>query len=536
MVLAVAVDPFIQQLVQPVDCSVEVSGGNAAAFLPRTNVFDDGYLGNLTTPLDTELERSDKVIESILYAAIFNPGQHPPWQCSTGNCTFQQTYGTIGICSSCEDVSADVTINSTCRHTNSSYTSQQSTSGSDCPAPSRFTVESNITVREDMKLGTKMNSTSSGWPDTVVLADLYAVAFPWDYSRIIRNVSFGFLIGATAMSGGRIDWTTSDRGSGVKPYENPACNSDDSKESWACQGYGAAICSLEPCVKIYNATISAGVLEENLVASSSGTAWGTIYTPDDDYGSYLALIDTHCSAGIQTLSSRDSSVGGRWVPYDFSLADADVERDEDDIIIGFHLPDDVTSLLDNGCLYLMSAISTFSSVQMSLIGMVQGLPSAIAGQVGGSLNIEEMSGFEGPQVVRSIYNWGHTDFDRVQSVAANISDSLTTYIRTHGGSPQVPGSTKFPRGVEGKVYHYATCLQVQWPWLSYPASLVVLTTWFFLMVIEVTRRRGNSVWKASPLAWILRVEGTGNEIVPSSHGSCNNLKDRSTQIAVHLFE
>lgn len=42
-VLAAVVDPFVQQLIRPVDCNTEVSDGPAAATLPRTNVFE--YMG-----------------------------------------------------------------------------------------------------------------------------------------------------------------------------------------------------------------------------------------------------------------------------------------------------------------------------------------------------------------------------------------------------------------------------------------------------------------------------------------------------------
>lgn len=541
MVLSVALDPFVQQLVRPVDCSVELLDNNAAATLPRTNVFEDGCTGNSSTRQYTEsTEVVNKVIEGVLYAAIFNPEQGPPWQCSTSNCTFQDNYGTLGFCYSCKDVSADVIINATCSRHSSSYASQHPTSGWDCPADSDFIVESNITVGENVKLGTKMNVSSHGNFDTAVFADAYADGGTWEESEIdSRGLLFGFLVGATANAGGRIDWTTSDRLVDGKPDDNLACSPDDPKEYWPCQGYGAASCSLGPCVQIYNATISAGVLEEHLVASSSGISWGTIYGPDGS-ALYSSLVDTQCPAAIETLSDRDTSVGSRWLPYNLTLTEADVMLSDLGSIMSFHLrlPDDIKSLLDSGCLYLLSASSTKHSIQRYLSGAVEdevAIGMTSSGHGSGSMLIY-IEHFQGPEVVRNIYNWGLTDFERVQSVVANISDSLTTYIRTHGGNPPIPGGTKLPTDVKGKIYHYATCLQVEWPWLSYPASLVVLTTLFFLMVVKATRRQGNSVWKASPLAWVLRVEGPGNEILPSSRGSCETLKDRSTRIAVHLFD
>lgn len=535
MILAVAVDPFVQQLVRPVDCSVELSGSNVAATLSRTNVFDGyGFNGNASIPEVTQsVDIGNKAVESILYDAIFGMRQDLPWKCSTGNCTFQDTYGTIGICYSCQDISADIIFNATCSHPGSSYASHHPTTASDCPVNSSFTLESNVTAGgyDTLATGTKMTVFSNGGIGTTQVADARSDTEPsHSLSGGVSSLLFRFLIGALANADGRIDWTTSD---------NSACDSNDSRGSWVCQGYGAATCALKPCVQIYSATISAGVLEEHLVSSSSDTAWGVINRPEGD-ALYLALVDTHCSPGIQTSSNRDWSVS-RWLPYNFNLTDADVEQDEFGSVIGFHLPDDVAYLLDSGCLYIISADSIMISAARYLKGTIEAVGMEITMSMGttpmaGDSTIESIWDFTGPELIKNIYNWGHTDVERVESVFANISNGLTTYIRTHGGSPKVPGSTEFSRDVHGKVYHYATCLQVEWPWLSFPASLVVLTTLFFLKVVIATKRQGVSVWKISPLAWMLRAEGPGNENFLSSTRTCKGMKERSRQLAVCLLD
>lgn len=527
-VLAVAVDPFVQQLVQPVDCSVEVSGGNAIATLPRANVFEGlGYDGdaNVTDPTRSKIDlgMTDKDIDSALYDAIFSPGQGPPRQCSTGNCTFADTYGTIGMCSFCQDASADVNITGTCSDPDSSYASHHPASGADCPADSGFTLDSNFSTGEYIELGTRMEISSSGTSDTPVVAAGDSETHQESMLSGTRNLLFGFLLGATTGTGGRTDWTASG---------SSRCGPNEPKGSWSCQGYGAATCSLQPCVQIYKATISAGILEEHLVESSSDTAWGMIYDKEGE-PAYLTLIDAQCAVQVQTPSGWSSSMGSRWLPYNFNLS---IEFDTSIDVDVIHLPDDAKALLESGCLYIMSADSILSAAASRLDGTI--LPNSLGGQGSSAADAEvyDLSNFEGPEMIRSIYNWGHTDPERVRSVLANISDSLTTYIRAHGGSPNFLGSTDFSKDVQGKVYHYATCLQVQWPWLSYPASLAVLTVLFFFMVTEATRRQGTSVWKASPLAWVLRVEGPGNEVFPASHGSCKSMKDRSTQVAVQLFD
>ncbi|KAJ0108486.1 hypothetical protein J7T55_002090 [Diaporthe amygdali] len=287
MVLAVMIDPFVQQLVQPIDCSVEVSGDTASASLPRTNWFDFYGLDQNASSVSPQ-----KAVESVMYNAVFSAGQDPPWQCSTGNCTFHVNYATIGVCYSCQDRSADVILNRSCSEPDASYASQHPTSATDCPANSSFSVDSSFHGDSSYKPSTK---TAIG-PDRIqdflaVLADTYseleceAECEQSAYLPIGSRVLFEFLLGATAISDGRIDWTTSD---------NSTCNSNEKEQSWACQGYGAATCSLYPCVKIYNATISAGKLEENLLYLSDFSKL--------NYGRAIRVFERHGAGGFIQLS------------------------------------------------------------------------------------------------------------------------------------------------------------------------------------------------------------------------------------------
>lgn len=532
MVLTVTVEPFVQQLVRPVDCSIEVSDGSAAATLPRTNVFEYyGYNGNTdkngSTQSRMDLKVPGKDIENALYNAVFSPGQYKTWKCSTGNCTFPDTYGTLGFCSSCRDASAHVTINATCSHPDSSYASLHPTSSADCPKNSNFTIESSFTASETINLRTEMTIPKGLNTIIPAVADAYADIQP-GMSKIFggpHSVLFGFLIGATANTGGQTDWTTSD---------NSTCDSDESEESWRCLGYGAATCSLQPCVQIYNATISAGILEEHLVTSSSDTDWGVVYGKNG-LPSYLALIDTQCSSEVQAMPNQNLTMGSRWLPYDINLADPDGSPYNTDPEID--LPDNDTSLLDSGCLYLMSTDGIMSNMRGLLRGTVHaGGYSIKQDSQTGEFEVSDMTNFDGPEIIRSIYNWGHTDLDRVQSIFSNISDSLSEYIRTHGGTQQRWDSTNLSKEAQGVVYHYATCLQVEWPWLSFPAFLAISTAAFFLTVVEATRRRGTSVWKASPLAWVLRASRLDHEQSSTSTTLREGMKEKSRQIAVHLLD
>ena len=54
-----------------------------------------------------------------------------------------------------------------------------------------------------------------------------------------------------------------------------------------------------------------------------------------------------------------------------------------------------------------------------------------------------------------------------QSVLADLSDSLTTYMRTHGDRSHSAPAV-------GEVEYHTTCVEVQWPWIAFPAALALV--------------------------------------------------------------
>lgn len=538
MLLAFIVDPFIQQLAQSVSCSVELSGVNATASLPRTNVFQalgyDAAFNNNNTEDDMyQYTAQQKLLETALLNGIYSPGQGLLWHCSTGNCTFPIPYGTIALYSSCKDASADVDVKLTCSHPNSSYTSQNPTSAGDCPENSGFTVTSTFNASDYIQLNTSMTISALGAPSTpvdVAAADVNLLPEGSGVLGRVQELVVGFLIGATANSGGRIDW--------ADPASS-TCDSSEPEESWSCRGYGAAVCTIRPCVQVFNATISAGILEETLLVNSTDVTWGTIYATSGR-PAYLALMDTECSDQNQTTLPQDSYTSSRWIPYNLNLTAPDAGDAGPEPVT---LPSTVTSLLDNGCLYVVSVDEIFVAVEQYLSGTIQAYASSgITGATAADGIVKSLSGFEGPEVIENMYNWGHSDFERIQSIFANISTSLTTYIRTHG-SVDLSGNTSVSRDAQGRVYHYATCLQVQWYWILFPALLALLTAVFFGAVVEATGRHNTPVWKTSPLAWILKSSNAageqGNEGQVSSHavgGNSRDMKETSKQIFVQIYQ
>lgn len=516
-VLAAVVDPFVQQLIRPVDCYTGDSDGSAVATLPRTNAFEYYGHGENKSALALEMD-----IEDVLNRAVVSPGQIPPFQCRTGNCTFTDTYATIGVCSSCQDAASDVETYYTCPETDSLDVPEKFQSVKDCVG-SNFTVYSTFTTSDkSIQLSTAMtNEMQQGFYRD------WDVATAGSFVKRIQSgghLLVGFLLGLTPTR--RVDWSDA---------EKPTCNSDENERLWGCRRYGAATCSLRPCVQVYKANITAGVLKEDLVASSADTAWGTIY---NQWGkdSHLALLDTQCSNQSQTLSD-DSE--GRWKPFSLNLTGPGAGTiNQDNDYAALPLASEVEAMLNSSCLYTVSSRYFMDLVGRYFNGTVQ---SSMSTDSNGNLqSFGREPNYRGTQVIQSLYHRGNTEFERIQSIMANISDSLTIYIRTHGVQRILDNDTTeryfLPRDAEGKVLHYAICLQVQWPWISFPACLAALTTLFFLAVVEATTRTATSFWKASPLAWILSADGPVTGQFSSSSRTCEELEERSKQVAVHVSD
>lgn len=510
-ILAVAVDPFVQQLLRPVDCSIELPDDGMTADLPVATCFDGTAYGGPFN-YDNLNNALEKDIENALYTGTFAPQQDILWQCPTGNCTFSD-YGTIGLCNSCEDVSADVLVN---------FANISEYHPAGIPPGPNIAVHSSYNTSEYVSMSMNMSATQLWFGAPVNVAVAAAEQYPPPLTATSRDdirdakLVFGFLIGATVKANGRIDWTNPG---------NSTCNPESVTESWSCRGYGAATCTIKPCIQVYNATVTAGTFKENLLTTMSGADWGRIRKVDAE-DIYLAILDSQCSSQERTDSFPDSKLKDRWRPFDFNVTESDSAQFPNS------LPDNIASLIENGCLHLMSPDRLFYSVGQYLQGFVQSTSSFMGGG-SDDFVIFVLSDFQGPPVIRSIYNWGNTDFERVESTLTNISHSLTTYIRTHGRAQSSDGAN-YTRTTQGKVYHYATCLEVKWLWLSFPSVLSLLTLLLFFLVIEIARKENTPVWKASPLAWVLRTDGPGDGRFSISGGACEAMQDRARQIAVHL--
>ena len=488
-IITLLVDPFTQQILHYHDCSVPIDGLQAT--MPRTNVFlqrDGPYNRSTSNWVEPDLQ-------AAINAGIFSPNTLVSPICVAGNCTFQNDYGTVGYCSSCSDVTHDLTIDS-------QYVSNFT----------EFTLDNmTINATEFLIPGVGVAANTNISVSTGLPSGLSVTAYP------------GTLLNLTAMgayqppqgSGERYQieiivgkqFQLLDPATGGPPR---GCDAAAVNGSWYCRGYGAARCSLAPCVRAFIGTVEAGQLHETEISASAD--WGYYIvpplslepmipingpdppspptdpsSPSQVYIPYLGIIDTLCLNDYEREKILDEGYhieqDERWLAYNLS---SDLPSQE--ISSNSSFP---ASMLFNGCIYIIDNLFVASLWESYLEEFFN---SSVQGVAGFNGEIERLNG---SQNLAAIYNYGNVSFDRVDSTFRNISDSITSFFRQNSFS-------KFSDPAIGTAMHDQTCLSVRWAWLAFPSTLVLFTLVFFVALLIETGpiERRAPIWKSSALALI----------------------------------
>ncbi|KAL6716055.1 hypothetical protein ACLMJK_007017 [Lecanora helva] len=444
-VLMLAIDPFAQQIIRYHGCIVNVDNPLAKASVPRTNHFRSG--GSRLGPGELSIGPD---LQPTINAGIFSPGGSVTPLCSTGNCSFPHQYNTLGYCGGCTDITSSLAF---IEQSNSSDGENGSGAGA--------------SITSSLPSGLSVNSTNS------------------DPVPIISTKGYHYNL---AVAG-----TTSDTGDGKsEPSEvvefilaknprpspneqsqvfNETCHSGNS--SWFCLGYGAARCTLNPCIRTYTASIDLGIFQEKLLSQTNDTSiWAS-----------TLVIDTSCISPAEhsmlVAAGYAIDPAKRWLPYNLTFNASSQGNST--------FPSSMLQK-DHECIYAIDSFLVYDLWEEYLAPFFEGTVSGATNEYG------LIDWWEGPQTLQKIYNFGNITLERIDSIFRNISDSLSNHVRQNGNSNH---STP----AQGIVSHDATCLEVRWGWLALPAGIVLATIIFFAITLFVTRpnMEGANAWKSSPL-------------------------------------
>ncbi|MCJ1461150.1 hypothetical protein MMC28_011532 [Mycoblastus sanguinarius] len=476
-IFTLAIDPFTQQLIHYYDCSIPINGLQAT--VPRTNFY-------LSHGIHTGAgeESITPALQVAINAGILSPGGLVSPDCLTGNCTFHQEYSTVGYCSNCTDVSDQLNFNTTTRN----GTANSFLYGSD----------GGVNITTSLPSGLSITHVSSKQQNNLTTMGL-------SYSPLRVE----FIVGK---QGAVVDIVTGQPPTG--------CETETTNKTWRCQGYGAASCSLIPCVSTYTSAITAGEFQETSLPEDNSISWGSGLGGEvEGTPPLLGMVDITCLSAQerQGLSEAGYQVNSstRWLPYNITF------NPQPNTTSSALFPE---SMLAHECVYAIDMVITGSLWSDYLGTFFEG--TVIGDGVDGL-----STSLAGPQNLQTIYNYGNVSFAQVNSTFSNISDSISNYLRQNGNA-------NHSAPARGLVMHDETCLHVRWSWVAFPATFVLFTLIFLVVTIIDTRPTGSRVqiWKSSPLALIFHgLEMSNTHLKDQKDVSeIGNMEDFARDIVVRL--
>ena len=547
ILLVLVIDPFTQQVVDYYDCGVPVGGVNGT--VPRTNF----YLQRDTNQSQSMNGWIEPGMQAAIVDGVISPGRGVQAECPTGNCTFGD-YSTVAYCSACQDITKELSIQTAFVKSNYSdiqilpTTFPNGTEGNISMVTPGFLSNTNISVLTSLPSGLSVfNGPGTALNLTTMQVLVQGEGSPNQMYRMEIIVGKQF--------------KTFDPATGQPPS---GCENASANDTWFCNGYGAASCTLSPCVRTYTSVVNAGVLQENRVPGDDGTGyiWGhtvppwsptPVNIPSDTpssiisslaipsvsparfpgiYVPYIGMIDTTCLSGYERQSLLNSGYSlqqrTRWLPYNFTfdpLYQNLTGQQAQNLTANASFPD---SMLVHGCIYAFDNLF-IRDLWESYMSDV--FTDTVRGDSGNNITLSTgiITRLNGSEALQTIYNYGNVSFDRVNQVFENVSDSMTDFFR-------LQTFPKYNDPAQGLVSQNQTCLGVRWPWLAFPTALVLLTLTFFIAMLVESRPRAfknASIWKSTPLALLFH----GLELLDGRHVDGDDVSDMETmarEITVRL--
>lgn len=441
-VLALAIDPFTQQIIRPVICHHSVPNGIAQ--IPRANNFT-GIAAKFGAGFPLQLVPD---VAAAIYGGLMNDYSRLDIQCSTGNCTFPNSpsggsFQTLALDVSCVDISAEIV------EADSDPTTMWYLRG----------IGNSTTVVGQGAL-VRTSPTSMGSPFNKY----------WPAERDIVLFSFASLI----------------------YIRNEECEQVVSNEtSSTCPQAPLAVeCRLWPTIRTITASIDLSELQEHVIDSQP-----LEFVPYSSYGRARSPLDSWLSIPDKVL--RD----GEWEPCTASLTyTPDTPVPISNYTLWFSSvepePSDLRWWAGDCIFWVPTGIgNAFSSFLDELY-----LDKVMAGAYGPSATMSTM----GDVWIKRLYSNGAATVDTVETNFRQLAKSINTFMRNNNSTVDAAFEAKtiYATGSANKT---ETCILVQWAWLSFSASLVLLTVVFLSLTVWKTRgahglEAAKGVWKSSILA------------------------------------
>jgi hypothetical protein len=447
--LALAVDPFSQQLVRPVICHKVVP--TTSARVPRTNNITDmsTYVGSVSATPEVGMI-------AAMYAGLLNVSQPVKFHCLTGNCTFPSkkstagSYQTLAVSSACVDISSEYSVTG-----NGTW---------------HIEKMGNSSLLESW---TTLDNYSSATVARTMIPDdgASAVTGYTEYARDTFKEHWPVGIPLTALSQVLFSAITVDLG----------C-SDKNKSAPPCVMPLAVECRMWPVVQTIDARIELGGLVEPIVAE---TRLQHVF----DY-----LPWHHVSSEVLRRGHLQPYIASPVVTADNPLGMANYTSS------GYPTQEDMR-WYPQDCVWIVD-YHTDRAI-WSQLGKFFGRNRLVKVQLGE---------FRGQRIGKWMYDapdsdvWmqllfhnGTSTIDTTAAYMNQLASSMTTYVRMRL-TDTAPLAHAYGDTIATK-----TCIQVRWAWISLPTALVISTALLLALPMSSADRHGSSmsgkgIWKSSSLA------------------------------------
>lgn len=443
-IVAMAVDPFTQQIIQQYSCQLKVDGKFAK--VPFSNNYTSGIAGQ--SSVGDAAGYVDAKMHLSMYTGLIDPPVNVSaalkFDCETGNCTLSSTtdgatFLTLALGIQCIDISRNIhySVNST---QSSSHIGNITSKTLDVYETSASLLDYGISI-------TDFNTHSS---TLLVSGNKYSEGSP---SSFLNKIAF--LMQSTELNG---------------------------KKAFECEFY--------PAVNTYGANITNGVLVEHLLNTQRMNIWPasiSIYKRENYLGTHMVQSMLLINRTIRSGNWHGcEGVQNRSVENDIPIFSSSIEQGP---TIGESYPTarsdewSYTLWWPHDCVYHLPYTPTvgLSNSIYQFLGNETLLASGY-GNTRGNLWSENL--------------WGNNNasLDTVQKVMDGLALSVTARLRQGDGISMNLGPAI------GTVWENQTCVRVNWPWITLPAALLLLTIVFLVLTSLRTSLARGLIWKSSLLA------------------------------------
>ena len=446
--LAIAIDPFSQQIIQPVVCQRTIAG--AVASVPRTN--------NLTGVSQFPGGSSLRVLEpnigaSLLVSLLKDPGNIPV-QCPTGNCTFAidpssgASYQTLAFESACVDITAEVEL----APTDGFFTSAWRIPGFGDP---------DTTVQPYSDVCRTMSNSSNG------------TSFPnyWTQEHV-KDSLFDFA--AFTLS--------------LRPNCSNFITDDD------CGTPLAAECRIWPAIQTIKSKIEVSDLQETIVSSEPLTMY---YDPDQDalwynWISFPPMVLRHgawesCSPSRTFSPNTPVAVANNTLLYYVPYNQRPVA------------PENIWWYADD-CIWTID-IESVSALRSTLSEMFY---NQSISSYGGGLNAAY-----GELWIQQLYNNGHANMSTIEAYVDRLARSLTIHARTYNSTADKTYGTATGIAIKTETCIKIRWAWISFPIALIALTIVFLAVTIWRTRKNKRGSREHGVWKSLSLATLFG--GLGEE-------------------------